>query len=350
MKSLLWLGILPLLYDGRVMAQITMRARDYPSRLGGVRKAYVNSRDPSVAGLIGRVGGPQVWDFSYPPVAGEEVHVIEIVSAKEGACAAEYPDSQFAERTTSRSPGQPSWEYFSIEQDQGRRFYGLCAPGANSATPGVVFEPPTLQFSNCTYGTTWERSTSWSDTVNTVLGSVPVTVHFTARGSVDGFGTIILPNLGRMSALRVNETHTYQNEFQGLPLGDQYFHNYYWLVPSIGKAVEIVSKASDTAAPAVYSVAATVLRVFEGGALAAEGLRAQRQGEQVFLSWESAGSDLRYLITTSSIPQYPSLVPPESSDGKFHDWAPWQTVSQNFLFVPRPTFPTNTFFQVWIDP
>lgn len=346
MKFLLWLGFLPLLCDGRVMAQITMRARDYPSRLGGVRKAYVNSRDPLVAGLIGGVGGPQVWDFSYPPVAGEEVHVIEIVSAKEGACAAEYPDARFAERTTPPSPGQPSWEYFSIEPEQGRRFYGLCAPGANSETSGVVFRPPTLQFTNCTYGTTWERSTSWSDTI----GSLPVTIHFTAWGVVDGFGTILLPHLGRLPALRVSETHSYRNEFQGLLIGEQYFHDYYWLVPTIGKAVEIVSKASDVAVPENYSVAATVLRVFEGGALAAKGLRAQRQGEQVFLSWDSAGSDLTYLVTTSSVSQYPSLVAPGSSDGKLLHWASWQTVSQNFLFVPRPAFPTNSFFQVWVDP
>lgn len=350
MKPFLLIGCLLLLSLGRLTAQITMRAGDFPSSLGEVRKAYVNSKEPSVAGLIGGPGGPQVWDFSYPPVAGEEVHVIEIVSAKEGACAAEYPDARYAERTTPPSPGQPSWEYFAIDQEQGRRFFGLCAPGANSATPGAVFEPPTLQFTNCTYGTTWERSTSWTDTVNTVLGSFAVTIHFTARGEVDAYGTVILPRLGSLPALRVNETRTYRNELEGLPLGEQHFHNYYWLVPSIGKAVEIVSKASADAAPSVYSVAATVLRVFEGGPRLVAGLRAQKQGDQVFLSWDSAGSDRKYLIATSSVPLTPSLMPPDSSDGRFFHWAPWQTVSQNILFVPCPAYPTNTFFRVAVVP
>ena len=83
---------------------------------------------------------------------------------------------------------------------------------------------------------------------------------------VDAYGTLVLPGIGEVPALRVNEEHTYdtQDTTLGLPLGKQYFRNYYWLVKGVGLAVNIISKA-DTASvpPDAFKTAATVSRVLK---------------------------------------------------------------------------------------
>ena len=92
-----------------------------------------------------------------------------------------------------------------------------------------------------------------------------ISVHFTSRAEVDAFGTLVLPGIGEVPALRVNEVNRYDLTEQtlGLPLPSQYFRSYFWLVKGAGKAVHIVSKPDTTTPPTSFNTAASLQRVFE---------------------------------------------------------------------------------------
>ena len=147
----------------------------------------------------------------------------------------------------------------------------------------------------------------WEDLLDAGFFQIRVAVHFTSRAEVDAYGTIVLPSIGEVPALRVNEVNTY--EFQdlslGLPLPPQIFRNYFFLVRGIGKAVHIVSNGQATVPSENFSPAKTVLRVFEASDVkdrqalrSVTGLRIRVEKSQVLLDWLSDSAASRYRIET----------------------------------------------------
>lgn len=320
-----------------------MTAGDFPSHPGDRQRAYKDSSGASVAALLGQPGGPRTWDFSFPRRASEGVERIEIVGADEGSCAQRPPGAAYAERTTVEATGSQAWAYYSAEPGAGRYYYGFCDPRGNAASPGIMFHERTLEIPECTYGTSWERTVAWDDVVDAGLGiPIEVAVEFVSRARVDAFGTLVLPVIGSVPALRVNETNTYATYWKdlGIPLGNQYFHNVYWLVPGLGRAVLVQSKASSSGPPSLNDAPAAVIRVFEGLAPTPASpqpvtnlVAAAIDGGRVRLSWDAAGDGVRYLV-----------VRPSGALGS--PWIPVATNEANSLLIDPAASGAPGFFRV----
>jgi hypothetical protein len=89
----------------------------------------------------------------------------------------------------------------------------------------------------------------------------------------------------------------------GFPIPDQYFRNYYWLVPGIGKAVHAISAGSTTVPPESLTTAKTLLRVFESSNVEppseprpVSGLRIRLQTGSIVLDWDAAADAGAYSV------------------------------------------------------
>ena len=374
MKALLCAIVV--LFLAPVHAQVSLLSGDLPSRLGEWRRAYLDTSGIALGDLLGRAGGPQRWDFSYPRRQAEGLQRVEIVPASDGSCSEKSQGATFAERTTRESDGCASWEYFSLRDGVGRVYHGLCDPCSNPAMRGITFNEPTVELPECTYGSAWERTVQWDDVVDSGFGAVEVSVSFVARARVDAYGTLVLPNLGEVQALRVNETNVYTTLLKdfGLPLGDQYFHNVYWLVPGIGRAVHVVSQASGSEPPSLSDPPARVVRIFEASAQnpppkasiePVTNLVVQAVGGKVLLSWDSVAADVRYVVARQvrmdvpsaccptilgypSIGVSPGVAPPGliAPNGVPTQWVPFLTNKPNFVLLDMAVPPSAHFFRV----
>lgn len=365
LSVLLALGVLA--PDG--LGQIAVRTTDLPANIGDWRRAYSDTTGSSVVGRIGTSGGPQRWDFSHPPQAAEAILRVDIVGGTDGACSTRASASVYAERTTRESSGCSSWEYYSLEPGRGRWYHGLCDPCGNAAGRGVVFAAPTLELPDCGYGDAWERVVEWDDNLSTVLGDVAIAIQFTSRARVDAYGTLALPELGEVPALRVSETNTYRTFLKdfGIQIDTQYFHNLYWLAPGIGRAVHIVSKPATDGPPPPTNPPGNVLRVFDHSLKPRPitNLSIQVVGPKLLLSWDSVGAGVRYVIargnpvaTTATVARTSEPIAPMgrvgwaglgsdgSPQGLVRAWEPILTNTQNLLLLDLPGDPGAAFYRV----
>jgi len=140
----------------------------------------------------------------------------------------------------------------------------------------------------------------WNDCYNLGGFEVALAVHFTSQASVDAYGTVVLPRIGEVPALRVNEVNTY--EVTDLDFGifnsTSHFRNYYWLVRGIGKAVLIISAPSSTVPPPDFTAARTILRVFEASPRPVMNLRIRQQGAEATLDWLRQTNTSGYRVET----------------------------------------------------
>ena len=298
MKQILLFLICSLL-SIKTTAQITFPITDLPQQAGYRYRAYVGAT-VSVSGLLGQPGGPQQWNFSQPQTGGEVVERMDIVSATDGGNSAFVPQATYADRLTNESNGEKSWTYYTVNTNQGRLCYGFVDTNSNPDFPVKTFYSPTVDLPASVYfGQTWSRSVTFND----FAVFIDFVVHFTADASVDAYGTILLPGIGSVPALRVNEVHTYR--YQDITLGilnyTNYFRDYYWLVPSIGKAVDIISQSSQTGPPVTnFATAGSFLRVFESstaGPHPVAGLRIQPLSSlTIILDWQSDTNATGYRV------------------------------------------------------
>lgn len=117
-----------------------------------------------------------------------------------------------------------------------------------------------------------------------------------------------LPNLGDLPALRVNEVDEY--DYIDLTFGafnsTNYFRDYYWLVPGVGEAVQVVSPGSAKGAPPEnFTLAATMTRMFETGAVQpgaypVSQLRIHLQNGQAILDWNASTNGSGYRVESAS--------------------------------------------------
>jgi len=299
-------------------AQISFSSSDLPVALAAFSKAYVTTNSVDVSRWISSKGGPQRWDLSQSASPEEEVRTLEIVATSDGGHGADFTAAAFAERTTYASSGGQSWSYYSIAPLQGRQYFGFYDPVSNPAGPEVVFDAPTTDLpAHITFNQTWHREVSFQNVIDLGFSEINVLVHFSCDAIVDGYGTVILPSLGEVPALRVNELHTYnfQDTTLGFPIGQQFIRNYYWLVKGIGQAVQIISSANNTSAPPDnFHTAATLFRVFQSSTFSTpaaprtvKNLHIARKGDQIFLNWAPAASATSYQIEAAdTLPSSPA--------------------------------------------
>jgi hypothetical protein len=287
-------------------AQIVFTAADLPSHAGDYYRAYVNTAGIDVSALVGQPGGPRRWDFSGTAGPNDALRRMEVVPPSDGGQGSSFPDAAYAERLTTEATGVQSWSYYRIVTNEGRRYYGFFDAVANPAQPVTVFNAPTTDLPDrIGYGTNWNRTVDWLDLIDAGFFQLQVAVHFTSQAQADAYGTVVLPGIGEVPALRVNEVNTYEvtDLSLGIPLSTEYFRNYYWLVRGVGKAVHIISNGATTVPPANFTTAKTVLRVFaasnvtDGPSLRpVAALRIRAQPQMAILDWLSETNRSGYRV------------------------------------------------------
>jgi hypothetical protein len=256
--------ILGILFCASAEAQVNFAASNIPSQVGQYSRAYY-STNVNVASLLALTNGPQRWDFSQPKQLNETILRTDIIATGNGYDGGSFPAASYSEQDTMEPNSQIAWRYYSVT-NQGRLYYGFYNPVDQNATYLVVFNQPTVDVpASVQYGQTWNRTVTWN---GLVLGFFPINYQFTCNAAVDAYGTLTLPTIGAVSALRVHETHGYQSSE---PNGDgtstvvdlhtnQY---YYWLVPGLGVAAQVLQLGDNVLFPLGLPNTNTVLRVFQ---------------------------------------------------------------------------------------
>ena len=313
-----------------VVAQIVFSASDLPGAIGYHSRAYVNTLYVDLGrGGVGGPGGPWFWDVSEPPYPDEIVKRLDVVGTADGGHGTNWPAATFAQRLTNESNGARDWSYYQITTNQGRIYYGFYDSNSNPDVPAKVFRPPTLDIpASVQYGQIWSRSLDFNDFGSSFPFYVDYAVHFTAQAEVDAFGTLVLPGIGAVPALRVNETLTY--EYTDLTYGfldrTDCFREYYWLVRGIGKALDIISEADYSVPPADFTTASIFLRVFEFSSRPAPDLRVRLLGNTATLDWRPQTNCSGYRV---------QMLPAFASNN-------WQ-ISSNWQILAEPA--TNSWAQ-----
>jgi hypothetical protein len=320
-------------------AQIVFTTNDFPSRTGEYFRGYLGS-SVSVGGLPGATNGPQLWDLSFAQNSSEIIQRTDIVDTDDAGDASTFPDATYAERDTDESDSSDqAWRYYSLT-NTGRVYYGFDDPIDQPVTPLADFETPTLEFPcPLQFGQSWSRTVDWNQVFLQVkLGST----HFTCQAVVDAYGTVILPTLGAVPALRVNEVDTYVTTVAGVSPQTNIFREYYWLVRGIGLAAEVISQPQTSIPPANFTSASTTLRVFEASdpqdlLSPVVGLQFQLSNGTASFNWRAGTNGTSYRIETAG-----NLTTPS-----------WQLFSQPFTnswSTNIAPLGTQEFFRVFSKP
>lgn len=286
-------------------AQIVFSVTNLPAQIGDYHRAYVSTNNVNVSGLLGTSGGPRRWDFSQPQGLHEIIQRVDVVAPTDGGNGASFPQAAYAERVTSEADGTRSWSYYRIITNEGRAYYGFVDTNSNPDMPIKVFNSPTIDLPDpIQFGQTWNRKVDYQD----FAVFITFAVHFTAQASVDAYGTLVLPGIGEVPALRVNEVHEY--DYIDLTLGflnyTNYFRDYYWLVPGVGKAVEIISIPSTSGPPPEnLTTAGNMSRVFEASGVQpapypVTALCIRLQNGQAMLDWNVETNAFGYQVQAVS--------------------------------------------------
>lgn len=241
-----WLLALP------AMSQITFYATNLPSIVGETNRYYYSTNHAYLDTLLklatnyagplppgAGTGIPQVWDFSPTQQASESVLRTDIVPATNGPDASYFTTATYAERDTLEPSSPLAWRYYSIT-NTGRTYYGFYVPLSINAPELAQFDAPTIDIPPIVhFKDTWSRTVTWAG------GSV-FDYQFTTTATVDAYGTITLPSLGSFPTLRVHEVQDNQLDLIGYPLEDAPDDLYYWLVPGLGVAMQILQNQPDS--------------------------------------------------------------------------------------------------------
>jgi len=257
----------------RVIPIIT--SNDFFQDVGDYYRSWANTSNVSVSGLLGLPGIEQTWDFSEGP--DDEIKRFDYVVTSDGDdagagfyAADHYPDAVFSQRLTEEYAGGNAWMYLDQIDGIGRRNYGYYFPDGNALTNDwSVFTPPLLDFPDpLTFGTAWLISSSYQFQMYDTGMVLDIRVDLTIDAEVDAWGTVILPTLGPIEALRVNTEQTgllyvWLGD-QWMSVGTQFVRIYDWIGKDSDLIVEITSTVSETSMPAdEFTIAGGFVRQFE---------------------------------------------------------------------------------------
>ena len=129
-----------------VLAQPIIIDRDMTYKIGEYYKAYSNKPNVpvDVAGLLGKKGGPQFWDFSIG--SKDDTLLYEYVDPKGTAIGAQFPKAKIAERKTTQSNGDQAWLLYEHVPNVGRTVYGAWNADELFLDPAKIFTVPVVDF------------------------------------------------------------------------------------------------------------------------------------------------------------------------------------------------------------
>jgi hypothetical protein len=247
---------------------------DFFDELGDYYRSWSNDSNVSVSGLLGVPGGPQTWDFTSGPT--DEIKRFDYVTTDDGDdpgagfyAIDHFPGADFSQRMTEEIGGDQAWMYLDQITGVGRTNYGFYWPDGNGLTNDwSVFAPPILDFPDpMEWGDSWFLTTTYEFQMYD-MGVIDVRIDLTVDADVDAWGTVVLPSLGPVEALRVNTEQTSVIYVwlagQWLPAGTQYIRIYDWIGVDSDLIVEIGSVVSGTSMPPDdFTVASIFVRQFE---------------------------------------------------------------------------------------
>lgn len=360
MKRVTFTLLVAAMGSGIAQGQITINSLDMYYEAGQSYRAYGSDGEVSVQGLLGTTGGPQTWNFSEGPE--ELIYTFDYLDPAEvGPIAALFPDAKLVERKHAElAPGvvgdPPADAFLFLEQQlgKGRIAYGFYDPAIVGPLglddPAGVFDPPLLDFpESISYGSSWSGSTVFR---NSMLGA-ELRVTYTSTAEVDAYGLIILPKLGFMECIRVNELveTLYEVKFPDFGTGDPndpgtggeftpvatyYVRNYYWMAKNRGIVAQIVSKQSATPPPDEFATAAQFVRMFETNHPTSSDqpwpvtdLAITPGQGQMLLSWTHPLNATRFRLEFSA------------ALGAAANWQEVLTTDKNFALIDMPTSPSG---------
>jgi len=244
-------------------AQVLFTTNDLPSQPGYYNCSYCSTNIDVTALLAlstnidtnappppeGNAPTLQAWKLSYPQQSYEFVLRVDIVAATNGGDNEYFPSATYAEQDTVEPTNVIGWQYYGFT-NAGRLCYGLDARAPHASTQ-AVFIPPSVDIpATIQLGQTWNRSSYWFTTYAEII---LVSNYFSDSAVVDAYGTVNLPQLGSVSAVRVHETHSYAlSEIWGdsvVPIDLHTNEYYYWLVPGLGVAAQLLVLGDNVLSP-----------------------------------------------------------------------------------------------------
>ena len=296
-------------------AQTTFTSYGLPGTLGEYFRAYYSTDNPNAGSMLGLGKGAQHWDFSTGQQSYESVLRTDIVDPNDANDAGTFPDATYAERDTMEPNNEIAWRYYTLT-NQGRCYYGFDYPPNADAPPTAVFSPPTMDIpATVQFGQAWSRALNWP---GVYLEFIPVMTYFTANATVDAYGTLKLPFIGTVPAVRVHEVHAYESDWVGNGAVDIHTNQYYyWLAPGVGVAAQVFLYGDNVLNPGFLAQTNEVLRVFAvnyypNGLGPVAHLSLSTRGTNALLKWQWMTNATGYRVDCT-----PTLENPN-----------WQTVGQ----------------------
>jgi hypothetical protein len=225
-------------------------------------RAYANAYQPilgtsyAVGNVMGSAGPDRFWDFSQGPT--DRTLRFDYLGPSGVPEAADFPLATVIERKTVEGTGDIEWLMLEPVPGLGRKVHGLHSESFSPSLPSIPFSQPIVDFPDgIRYQDTWTTSMitesmfpsfdpEWSL-------DFPMQITWNSTFTADAWGRMLLPNLGLLNVLRINEELTVDI---AADLGDGYQHietdyvrNYYWLSPGRGIVAELHSTQGSSMPP-----------------------------------------------------------------------------------------------------
>ncbi len=275
-----------------VRGQIVLSSQDVSHLIGEYGLSY-NRSNIDLSVLLGTTGS-NFWDFSKLADASDVVGRVDVVPVSDGGNGADFANAAFSLRYDGGAVSGTVWEYYNEDSAEGLVFYGTYDPVGYSANPSVPITPPTSVLPALLhFGDSWTNAYSFAVT-DPLFGAIPV--NYTSSNTVDAYGTMALPGMGTVSALRIAEVEDYDENIFGFDY-PQFDTNWIWLAPGIGYAAQAVAYAPDTYSLSAQTYTNSFSRRFL--ALPLPTLpSAQLKGglDEVNLAWESVSGAEGYVV------------------------------------------------------
>jgi hypothetical protein len=330
---------------------------DLHTQSGLYYRAYANAYQPlfgtsyAVGNRMGSAGPDRFWDFSQGPT--ERIYRFDYLNPSGVPEAAEFPQATVLERKTTEGVGDVEWLMFEPVPGLGRKVYGFYSESFSPSLPSIPFSQPIVDFPDgIRYQDTWTTSMITESMFPSLSPDwsldFPMQTTWNSTFTADAWGVMLLPNLGLVDVLRINEELTVDI---AADLGDgyqqietDYVRNYYWLSPGRGIVAQLGSTQGTSMPPENFAQATAFVRMFETnkkpGAIddspkPVGNLRLTVSNNLVLIQWQKAPNASRYRV--------------EYSTGGLgaDDWIPLVVETANdYLFDPAGPLHQNRFYRV----
>ncbi len=203
------------------LSQITMTSGDIPQTVGQ-QFTEMSSAGFAVTVDLGSAGPNQTWDLR-----GTEVTVesnLEIVNHAGTPNPSWFPSANLILKSTVDDGSTYGYSEITSGYLKG---VGMVwdLPDTTYMTPWEN-EPPQYVFP-MQYESNWMTRLYWEQ----IVEDITMTMLDTAWISIDGWGTVIIDDVGSVSCLRMKAHHHIIMTIMGMPMFDDWTWSYWWLAP-----------------------------------------------------------------------------------------------------------------------